>query len=100
MVDFIQITTGTIMTLFTVEQVFITDTTGIHPIIPTILIPLIITATTILIITGVITHTGTIITLLMLTTIVMIIIPTLLDIEVLYQQQAIGGLKTILLFPM
>jgi hypothetical protein len=35
-----------------------------------------------------------------ITTIVMIIIPTLLDIEVLYQQQAIEGLKAILLFPM
>ena len=57
MEDFIQITTGTIMILFTVEQVFITDTTGIHRIIPTILIlHIIMIITTPLIITEIIIH--------------------------------------------
>ncbi len=81
--DFTRITIGIITIHFTVALVFTMDTTGILLIIPTILIPLIITATTILIITQVIPHTDTIITLLILTTIVMtIIVIRQLDIEV------------------
>ena len=74
MEGFTRITIGIITIHFTVALVSTMGTTGILLIIPTILIPLIITATTILIITEVITHTGTIITLLILTTIVMTII--------------------------
>jgi len=100
MVDFIQITTGTIMTLFTVEQVFITDTTGIHPIIPTILIlHIIMIITTPLFITETIIHimdpdtTIIICLIILIIQIVMTIIPTRQDIEVVYLPEEIEVLK-------